>query len=75
MAPAWACRFVLTGNEECRQQALNCLKEAKSARGADADDWVIEGWVNHMLEKRTILSFLDYRAIIGKGGLDEEAFG
>jgi len=75
MAPAWACRFALTGKEEYRQQALACLKEARTAGGADPDDWIIEGWVNKILEKRTIMSLLDFRYSVGKGGGDEEDFG
>lgn len=75
MASAWACRFVLTGKEEYRQQSLVCLKEARTARGADPDDWIIEGWVNKILEKRTIMSLLDFRYSIGRGGGEDKDFG
>ena len=75
MASAWACRFVQSGQDECRQQALACLKQAHEAGGKDADNWMLEGWVNLMLEKRTIMSFLDYRLSIGKGDNASEDFG
>lgn len=75
MAPAWACRFALTGEEEYRRQALACLEEARTAGGADPDDWIIEGWVNKILENRKIISLLDFRQSVGKGGRDEEDFG
>ncbi len=75
MAPAWACRFAITGREECRIQALACLKEAHDAGGADADDWMVEGWVKQMLEKRSIISLSEYRYSIGKGGMSGEDFG
>lgn len=67
MAPAWACLFASTGKEEYRQQALACLKEARTAGGADPNDWIIEGWVNKILEKRTVMSLLDFRYSVGKG--------
>ena len=75
MAPAWACQYALTGKPEFREKAMACLKEAHDAGGSDADDWMIEGWVKVILEKRTIISLDEFRYSIGKGGLSGEVFG
>ncbi len=75
MAPAWACQFALTGKAEFRTKAMACLNEAHDAGGADADDWMIEGWVKVILEKRTIISLDEFRYSIGKGGMSGEISG
>lgn len=76
LAPAWACRFVLTGEQECREKALACLDEARRMPGPKDPDleWV-DGWVKCILEKRQIISFTDYWYSIGKGGLEDQGIG
>ncbi len=76
MAPAWACRYVISGNAEYRLKALACLKEARELGVSEEEDasWV-ESWVNLMLNRKIILSFQDYWYSIGKGSQDSETFG
>lgn len=75
LAPAWACRFALNGDPADRERALSCLAEARKRGRLDEDDWMREGWVRHMIEKRTILSLIEYRYLVGKGGVSAEDFG
>jgi len=75
LAPAWACKFVTTGNGEYRRQALACLQEARTAPGVDPDDWIIEAWVNQMLEKHTIISLIQFRFSVGRVDDEHGDFG
>ena len=77
MAPAWACKFALTGRKEFAVQARACLKEARElgTPGELADAIWIEAWVDHIIETRSIVSLQEYWRSLGKSTLPDQVFG
>lgn len=75
LAPAWACKFAVTGREEFRAKSLECLEQARKTGPTGTDDWIIEGWVKQILQTRVIVSYLDYWYSIGKAGQPDQDFG